>query len=127
MAELGAAQSEVAQQQKITDAAHRRFLSYGEEYEEKKQEGMTVVDCLRYQGCLDALDRALRAEEKKLAQLQEKAESKRLEVVAARQETFSLEKLKEIRRKEYDAAVAKQEEKALDDLTIARRMAAQSA
>ena len=51
-------------------------------------------------------------------------EAKRRLLVEARQETQSLEKLKDIKRGEYDAAVAKAEEKEIDDLVMARRSAA---
>ena len=39
----------------------------------------------------------------------------------AKQETQSLEKLREIKRGEYDSMVAKAEEKEIDDLVMARR------
>ena len=70
------------------------------------------------------LERRARLENDKLLELRRAAERKREEVVTARQETHSLEKLKDIRRNEYDTAAAKADEKALDDLTAARRAAA---
>ena len=48
-----------------------------------------------------------------------------MEVIETRRDTHSLEKLKDLRRGEYDQAAAKAEEKFLDDLTAARRAAAQ--
>lgn len=127
MVELGAAQEKVRLQDEVRASVHRRFTAYGVEYEEKKENGISVMDALKYQSCLDALDRELRREEQKLRVLQEQAEAKRQEVVAARQDTYSLEKLRDMRRKEYDSAVAKEEEKQIDDLTIARRFAEASA
>jgi len=127
MVELGAAQALVSKQEAVCSAVAGRLQEYSEEYEQEKSNGLTILEAMKYQACLEALTRELRREEEKLKVLRAKAEQKRLEVVAARQDTFSLEKLRDMRRKEYDSAVAKQEEKALDDLTIARRYAQASA
>lgn len=127
MAQLGAIQATVRQQEAVRDAARRRLDDYGREYEQAKSEGLTVVEALKYQGCLEALDRELAREEQKLQALREQAEQKRQEVVRARQDSMSLEKLRDMRRREYDAAQAKEEEKFLDDLTAARRFAQASA
>jgi len=127
MVELGADQALVREQEDVCRAVAQRMREYSEEYEEEKSKGLTVLEALKYQACLEALVRELRREEEKLKTLQAKAEQKRQEVVSARQDTFSLEKLRDMRRAEYDSAVAKQEEKALDDLTIARRYAQASA
>jgi len=127
MIELGAAQDAVHRQEAVRDEAARRLEEYAEEYEQRKQEGLTVADALKYQGCLDVLRREVAREEARLQALREAAERKRLEVVSARQDTMSLEKLRDMRRREHAAAEAKEQEKTLDDLTIARRLAAASA
>lgn len=127
MVELGAAQAKVREQEDVCSAIARRIREYSEEYEREKLEGLTILEAMKYQGCLEAMERDARREAEKLTDLRAKAEQKRLEVVAARQDTFSLEKLRDMRRAEYDAALAKQEEKALDDLTIARKYAQASA
>lgn len=125
MVELSARKAEADRQELVRAGAQRRFTDYGREYEEKKREGLTVTDALKYQGCLDALERKLRREEEELARLRALEEEKRQEVVTARQEHFSLEKLKDMRRREHDAAAAKEEERLIDDLTISRRVMAE--
>lgn len=127
MIELGAAQDAVRRQEAARDAAARRLEEYAGEYEERKREGLTVAEALKYQGCLDVLRRELVREEERLRDLREAAERKRLEVVSARQDAMSLEKLRDMRRREHAAAEAKEQEKTLDDLTIARRLAEASA
>lgn len=127
MAQLGAIQASVRQQEAVRDAVRKRLDDYGQEYEQAKREGLTVVEALKYQGCLEALDRELAREEQKLQALRDQAEQKRQEVVRARQDSMSLEKLRDMRRSEYNAAQAKEEEKFLDDLTAARRFAQASA
>lgn len=119
--ELNTAQAMVAAQQQIRDEAYQRVTDYAAEYVRKKEKGLTVVEAMQYESCQQVLQRRARLENDKLAELRAEAEKKRDEVVAARQETHSLEKLKELRRTEYDTAVAKADEKSLDDLTAARR------
>lgn len=124
MVELNAAQAQVVAQEAARDAAYQRVADYAAEYAQRKAEGITVTEALEYESCRQVLERRARLENDKLLELRRAAERKREEVVTARQETHSLEKLKDIRRNEYDTAAAKADEKALDDLTAARRAAA---
>ena len=119
--ELNTLQAQVRAQEKIREEADARLAEYEAEYAEKREQGLTIVEAMECQSCQQVLDRRARQEKEKLLRLQKKAESKRREVVEARKETHSLEKLREMRRSEYDTAVAKAEEKTLDDLTAARR------
>ena len=119
--ELGTLQAQVRAQEKIREEADVRLSEYEAEYAEKKEEGLTIVEAMECQSCQEVLSRRARQEKEKLLRLQKKAESKRREVVEARKETRSLEKLREVRLSEYDKAAAKAEEKNLDDLTAARR------
>ncbi len=121
MIELGALQEQVRQQERVRDAARIALTEYTAEYEEKKRGGLPIAEVLKYQSGQEYLIRQLEAEEKELAKRRAAAEAKRQEVVQARQETLSLEKLKELRRKEYDAALLKEEERVIDDLTATRR------
>ncbi len=124
MIELGQAQARVQQQEKAVAAARTRLTDLAAEYEEKKRTGLSIIEALEYQSGQEYLARALEREEAELAKRRAAAEAKRREVVTARQDTFTLEKLKDMRRKEYDAAVLKEDERSIDDLTAARRFAA---
>lgn len=119
--ELNTLQAQVMAQEKIRDAADAALAEYEAEYAEKKAEGLTILEALECQSCQQVLDKRARQEKEKLLHLQRLAENKRREVVEARKETHSLEKLREIRQSEYDKAVAKAEEKTIDDLTAAKR------
>ena len=119
--ELGTLQAQVRAQETIRDEADARLAEYEAEYAEKREQGLTILEAMECQSCQQVLDRRARQEKEKLLRLQKKAENKRQEVVEARKETHSLEKLRELRLSEYDSAVAKAEEKTLDDLTAARR------
>ena len=124
MNELSEAQMIAAAQEKARDDAIARLAAYDAEFAEKRAAGFTNLEAVEYEAGQQVLEQRLQREEKLLAQRRRELEAKRQQVVQARQETHALERLKEIRRGEYDTAVAKADEKALDDLTAARRAAA---
>ncbi len=121
MSELSEAQVIAAAQEKLRDEAVERLAAYDAEFAEKRAAGFTNVEALEYEAGQQVLEQRVRREQRLLEQRQRELEQKRQQVVEARQETHAIEKLKEIRRGEYDAAAAKADEKAIDDLTAARR------
>ncbi len=127
MTELSEAQMVAAAQEKVRDEAIARLAAYDEEFAEKRAAGFTNLEAIEYESGQQVLQRRVQREQQLLEQRQRELEAKRQEVVAARQETHAIEKLKEIRRGEYDTAAAKAEEKSLDDLTAARRSQASQA
>ena len=124
MNELSEAQMIAAAQERVRDEAIARLAAYDAEFAEKRAVGFTNLEAVEYEAGQQVLEQRLQREEKLLAQRRRELEAKRQQVVEARQETHTIERLKEIRRGEYDAAAAKADEKALDDLTAARRAAA---
>lgn len=122
--ELESVQGQVRAQEKACAAAAQRLRDLDGEYEEEKALGMTVSKAIEYQSAQEVLESRLRRETERLKVLRVQAEEKREQVVEARKETRTLEKLRDIRRKEYDASVQKAEEKNIDDLTAAKRHAA---
>ena len=121
MSELSEAQARAAAQEAARDEAAERLATYDAEFAEKRAAGFTNLEAVEYEGGQRVLEQRLQREQKLLEQRQKELEAKRQQVVEARQETHAIEKLKEIRRGEYDYAAAKEDEKALDDLTAARR------
>ena len=121
MTELSEAQMVAAAQEAARDEAAGRLAAYDAEFAEKRAAGFTNLEAVEYEAGQRVLEQRLQREQKLLEQRQRELEAKRQEVVEARQETHAIEKLKEIRRGEYDYAAAKEDEKALDDLTAARR------
>ncbi|MBO4916141.1 MAG: flagellar export protein FliJ [Oscillospiraceae bacterium] len=121
MTELSEAQMVASAQEEARDRAAARLAEYDAEFAEKREAGFTIVEAMEYETGQRVLEQRLQREQQLLEQRQRELEAKRAQVVEARQETHAIEKLKQIRRGEYDAAAAKAEEKALDDLTAARR------
>ena len=124
LAEHGSALAAVRRQEAVLEQARRNRIACEEEYRRKKAEGITIADSMKYETGIEVLERRVQREAGLLKELQKAEEEKRQLLVEARQETQSLEKLKDIKRGEYDAAVAKAEEKESDDLVMARRSAA---
>lgn len=120
MVEHGVLQEQVRRQTLVRDAAVQRLADYDAEYARKRAEGITVVEAMEFQVGFETLGKRIKQAEKELRELEKKAEDKRLQVVDARKGTFSLEKLREIRKAEYNAEVQKAEEAMIDDLTAAR-------
>lgn len=121
MVELDQALSRMMSQEYKRDEAQQQLTAYDAEFAEKRAEGFTNVEALEYEAGQQVLERRLKQEQARLEQRERELEAKRQEVVAARQETRAIEKLKELRRGEYDEALRKADEKMLDDLTAARR------
>lgn len=121
MVQLDQAQSRMMSQEHKRDQARERLTAYDMEFAQKRAEGFTNVEALEYEEGQRVLEQRLRREQALLEQRQREFEAKREEVIEARQETRAIEKLKEIRRGEYDEALRKADEKMLDDLTAARR------
>ncbi|WP_322172798.1 flagellar export protein FliJ [Acutalibacter caecimuris] len=124
LAEHGSALAAVRRQETVLEQAVQNRVNCEEEYRQKKAEGITIADSMKYETGIEVLEGAVRREASLLKEMQKDEEQKRARLVEARQETQSLEKLKDIKRGEYDFALAKAEEKEIDDLVMARRSAA---
>lgn len=122
LVEHAAVLQQLAHQEEVYRGALGRRESYEDEYRQKKAEGLSIVDILQFEDCLAALLRQERLELERLRRLELQEEEKRQRVVESRTETATLEKLKSIKRQEYDKALAKEEERFIDDLTAAKRV-----
>ena len=99
-----------------------RYAALNQEFRQAEREGITIAEAMGYESGLRYLEREIAREERLLRQIQEEAERKRQQVVAARQETASLEKLRERKRQDYDKQVQKSEEQFIDELVSAARV-----
>ena len=120
--ELELARGKVMAQEWEKEKADRKVTEFDADFAEKRAEGITIMEMRQYEGCREVLAKRAEREQEKLVRLRKAEERKRGEVVEARKETRSLEKLKDNRKGEYDAAAAKAEERNLDDLVASRRV-----
>lgn len=113
-----------AQEQVIEDleTEHRQA---DEEFTRRKLEGINVVDALSYETYLRSLEQKLQEEYRKLEKLRHMEEQKRSQVVEARKETATIEKLKEHKLEDYRKAEQKDEEQRIEEfVSTTRAMAA---
>ena len=83
---------------------------------------------MKYEQYLRATERAIEEAEAVLEDLRRQEEAKRNEVVEAKKETSSIEKLREKKLDGYNKALQKSEEAMIDELVSTKRvMEAQSA
>lgn len=100
------------------ESEHRQCVL---EFRECRMNGMKISDIHTYENYLEALGIKIRRKYEELAKLKEKEEAKRNEVVEAKKETSSIDKLKEKKFKEYEKAVQKEEEQFIEEFVATKR------
>lgn len=126
--EHGAILAQVRAQEARIEELESEYRHLDGEFGRRKLEGITIVDAMKYDQYLRAMERQLEEAYSRLAALRKQAEEKRLEVVEAKKETSSIEKLREKKLDGYNKMVQKSEEAMIDELVSTKRvMAAQSA
>ena len=98
------------------------YAALNREFRQAEREGITIADARAYEMGLRAQERTIQAEQKRLEQFRAEAERKREQVVAARQETAALEKLKDKKMEDYRKMVQKGEEQFIDELVSTVRV-----
>lgn len=113
--------AQVRGQEERLEAIWSDYRTYNEEYRQRKAEGMTIVEATLYQNGLRALEMDIQRETERLEDLRRQEEAKRREVVEAKQDTSSLEKLKDKKLDLYQKAVQKSEEALIDEFISSAR------
>lgn len=85
----------VRQQERRLREAETRHRSLNQQFRRAEAEGITIADAMGYEMGLRMLEEEIQREESRLHQLQTEAEERRKRMIAARQDTSSLEKLRE--------------------------------
>lgn len=93
----------------------REYADVGRMLEEGRFRGMTIQDIRSYTNYMEVLNIRRKRKEDELVKLRIAEEKKREEVVEAKKETSSIEKLKERKQEEYNKLVQKQEEQAIEE------------
>jgi flagellar FliJ protein len=119
--------AKVREQEERVEQLQQEYRSCNEEYRTRKQEGMTVLDATSYQRWLRTLEHEIRQETQTLEERKLEAEQKREEVVGAKMETSSLEKLKDKKRSDYLKAIQKSDELFVEEFVSGARARAVSA
>ena len=115
-------------QEDLLEELENYYSELDAEFTERKLEGITILDAMQYEQYLRATERQIEEAVEILERLRAEAEAKRLEVVEAKKDTSSIEKLREKKLDSYNKAVQKSEELIIEEfVTTARVMAAQGA
>lgn len=119
--EHAAIMAEVREQEAVLEAAWQEYRDCDAEYTRRKAEGITITDAMVYQNGLRVLERDIQRETDKLEELRKQEEAKRQEMVDAKIDTSSIEKLKEHKLEDYNKAVQKAEESLIDEFVSSAR------
>ena len=126
--EHGAIQARVRAQEERLRVLEGQHLDLDQEFSRRKLEGISILEAMKYEQYLRAAERAIEEAEAALADLRRQEEAKRAEVVEAKKETSSIEKLREKKLDSYNKILQKREEAMIDELVSTKRiMEAQSA
>ena len=126
-AEHAAAMAKVHEQEKVLDAVWQEYRDCNAEYREKKAQGLSITEAMIYESSLRSGELHIQRETKKLERLQEEAEKKREEMVEAKIDTSSLEKLKDKKLEQYRKDEQKDQELLVDEFISSTRAAGASA
>ena len=113
--------AQVRAQEEVLDAVWKEYRDCDDEYRQRMAVGITIGDALFYQNGLRVLEQDIQRETDKLEALRRKEEKKRREVVDAKIDTSSIEKLKEHKLEDYHKAVQKAEEALIDEFVSSAR------
>lgn len=126
--EHGAILAKARRQEALIEELEAAYRHLAQEFNRRKLEGISILDAMKYEQYLRSSERQLEEAYQHLAELQKQEEAKRDEVVEAKKETSSIEKLREKKLESYNKAMQKSEEAMIDELVSTKRvMAAQSA
>lgn len=114
--------AEVRQQEELLERCWQTYRDYNEEYREKSRIGVQLTEALIYQTNLRAMEREIQQETLVLEEKRKREEEKRAEVVEAKKESTSIEKLKEKKLRAYQKAEAKSEELFIEDFVNMARI-----
>ena len=110
--EHGVIMAQVKEQEEYLAGLEADYRDMDAEFCQRKLEGITILDAMRYEQYLRAMERQIQQAVYRLEELRRQEEAKRLEVVAAKQDS-------------YNKAVQKSEEAMIDEfVSTTRAMAA---
>lgn len=91
-----------------------------QEFQRNRMTGIRINEIHTYENYLDALRLKIRRKQAQLARLKEQEEIKRNEVVEAKKETSSIDKLKERKRQEYEKEAQKEQEHFIEEFVTTK-------
>lgn len=124
--EHAAVLAQLRAQEEVLLALEEQYRQTDSEFLQEKLEGISIGDAMGYERYLRMTEQRIQLELRQLERIQRQEEEKRGQVVLAKQDTSSLEKLREKKLDSYNKAVQKGEEAMIDELVSAARVMAGS-
>lgn len=121
--EHGRAVKQVNEQEQTIHCLQIEYQNCNEAFNEKKLEGITILEASFYESYFRQMESKIKKEYIKLEKLKHIAEQKRMEMVEARKETASIEKLKEKKLEQHNKEMAKSEELFIEEFVSHCRVA----
>lgn len=106
---------QVRKQERYIDSLNAEFAGCRNEFEARKKQGCTASLMVSYDGYLNSIRLRIEKEKGILCKMKQEAERKREEMVSAKVETSSFEKLKEKKQTEYEKEAMKKEEQFIEE------------
>lgn len=114
--------AEVRTQEDWVEHLWQQYRAYSEEYRQRTETGLLVTEALMYQTGLRSIELEIQRETEKLDALRAKEEEKRAQVVEAKKDTSSIEKLREKKLDAYQKEAAKSEEIFIEEFVSTMRV-----
>lgn len=111
----------VRQQEEKLRLAEQEYSDLNQEFRRAESEGISIAEAMRFDNGLRFLEQKIRREEKLLEECRNRAEEKRKQLIAARQDTLSLENLRAKKLEAYQKDLQKMEERSIDEMISAAR------
>ena len=114
----------INEQEKVIHNLEEEYRKCNNDFNQKKMEGITIIESIGFEAYLRRLEVSIQQEERKLAFIKVEEENKRNEVVVAKQDTSSLEKLKKKKLEVYNKEEQKAEEAFVEEFVSFSRIVA---
>lgn len=114
--------AEVRAQEEWVEHLWQEYRAYSEEYRQRTETGLMVTEALMYQTGLRSIEQEIQRETEKLDALRAKEEEKRAQVVEAKKDTSSIEKLREKKLDAYQKDAVKSEEQFIEEFVSTMRV-----
>lgn len=121
--EYAKALQKVQEQQDRVDDAKARYQELNRRFREEAALGISISDAKGFEMGLRVLEMEIARETKLLRELEAQAEQLRARVLEAHQDAAILERLKEKKKDAYQKELQKQDERFIDELVSAVRVA----
>lgn len=113
---------QVRAQEELLNSLWVQYRACNEEYKHQCETGLPITEVLIYQGRLRSMEQEIQRATALVDDLHIQEENKRNEVVEAKRDTSSIEKLKDKKLKDYQKAVGKSEEAFIEEFVSGERV-----